>query len=384
MFSRSERRSGSSKQRTAKLRLAGAGTVLALVATVVTTSWGSAFGGRGQLSETQANARTVRLSDRCTDKHGLQGQASRTSGQCVRELPLFHSHPAIILRIPAGRPTSVGNVYKGPHSHPMIPAGRPTSASNKRAAERDAARLLHRLVLPVGAIPLSREPQGDDGYLKKVDSYPIGLVVDRHRFWLLHEPLRRAASFIEAHSPVGPRRTVTGYASGRHIPANKSFTFLFTALDGRISTRQLEVTLVALPPHQTGIRVDAQDIWIVPRPISEKIPAGVHEVDVRTRKANVRVKSAAKVRRLIHLFDALPIVQHPAPPSCPPDTIRRPPLSVRFLSADGITLARATVPGSFASGACGPIQFWIGSHRQKPLSGPLYGRIERVLGVRSS
>jgi hypothetical protein len=33
-------------------------------------------------------------------------------------------------------------------------------------------------------------------------------------------------------------------------------------------------------------------------------------------------------------------------------------------------------------GACAPIRFWVGSHRQKPLSGHLYAHIERLLGVR--
>jgi hypothetical protein len=44
--------------------------------------------------------------------------------------------------------------------------------------------------------------------------------------------------------------------------------------------------------------------------------------------------------------------------------------------------ARATVPGSFATGSCAPIRFWIGTRPQKPLSGRIYGRVERVLGVR--
>jgi hypothetical protein len=120
----------------------------------------------------------------------------------------------------------------------------------------------------------------------------------------------------------------------------------------------------------------------VPRPRSEKVPAAVREVDVRTSKAHVRVTTAAKVRRIVRWFDALPIVQPGGRFGCPPDTVRRPPMSLRFRSADGLLLARASVPGSFAIGACAPIEFWIGSHRQKPLSGHLYGRIERLLGVR--
>ena len=261
-------------------------------------------------------------------------------------------------------------------------AARPTSASNKRAAERDTARLLRRVVLPSGAVRLAREPRGDGGFLEQADGIPAGLLVARHSFWLVREPLKRTIRFLNGHAPTGSSLIGTGRTGGPQIPANRSFTFSFPAVAGRIATRQLEVALAALPHHRTGVRVDAQDIWMVPRPASEKVPAAVREVDVRSSKAHVRVTSAAKVRRIVQLFDALPIVQPDSAYHCPPDTIRRPPLSLRFLSARGALLARARVPGSFSVGSCAPIEFWIGSRRQKPLAGHLYTSIERVLGVR--
>jgi hypothetical protein len=263
-----------------------------------------------------------------------------------------------------------------------LSARAPTSASNKRAAERDAAQLLRRVVLPSGAVRLTREPRGDGGLLRRADSAPAGLLVDRHRFWLVHEPLKQVAAFVAHHPPRGGHLTGKGHSSGRHIPANKSFTFSFRPIPGRISTRQLELTLVALPHRRTGVRADAQDIWMLPRPPTEKVPAAVREIDVRTSKAHRRVGSAAKVRRIVRWFDALPIVQPGGRFGCPPDTVRRPPMSLRFLSAKGVLLARASVPGSFAIGSCAPIEFWIGSHQQKPLSGHLYGRISRLLGTR--
>lgn len=261
-------------------------------------------------------------------------------------------------------------------------AARPTSAGNKRAAEQDAARLLDRLVLPSGAVRVAGEPRGDGGFLHQADGIPAGQLVDRHCFWLVPEPLRRTISFLTRHAPRGSTLIGTGRMGGPQIPVNKSFTFSFPAFAGRIATRQLEVALVALPHRRTGVRADGQDVWMVPRPASEKVPAGVRKVDVRTSKAHVRVTSGAKVRRIVRLFDALPIVQPDTGYHCPPDTIRRPPMTLRFLSAQGALLARARVPGSFAAGSCAPIEFWIGGHRQKPLSGQLYGRIEQLLGVR--
>jgi hypothetical protein len=261
-------------------------------------------------------------------------------------------------------------------------ASRPTSAGDKHAAERDTAQLLRRLVLPPGAVQLAREPRGDGGLLLHADSSPSGLLVDRHRLWLVHEPLGKVVTFVGHHPPRGGRMSASGSSGGPGIPANASTTFSFPVLSGRISLRALEVDLVALPHHRTGVRADAQDIWIAPRPASERIPAAVREVDVRTSRAHVRVRAAAKVKRIVHWLDALPIVQPGRGYGCPPDTARRPPMSLRFLSADGALLARAHVPGSFSSGACAPIEFWIGSHRQKPLSGHLYDRISRLLGTR--
>lgn len=260
-------------------------------------------------------------------------------------------------------------------------AARPASASNRRAAERDAARLLRRIVLPAGAHRLSHEPSDDGGLLKESDSLPSGPLVDRHRFWLVPEPFAQVSQFVHTRLPRGARLTGTGTSSGPQIRANKSFTFSFPALPDRISSRALEVVLVALPHHWTGVRVAAQDVWMVPRPAGEKVPAAVRAIDVQSRKAHIRVTSAAKVRRLVRLFDSLPIVQPRGIYGCPPDTTHRPPLSLRFLSTQGALLARASVPGSFSSGSCAPIRFWIEGRRQKPLSGQIYRRIERVLGV---
>lgn len=258
----------------------------------------------------------------------------------------------------------------------------PTNVGNKRTAERDTAQLLRRLALPSGAVRLAHEPSGDGGLLRRAQSAPAGLLVDRHRIWLVHEPLRQTAAFVAHHPPRGGHPSGRGYSSGRHIPANKSFTFSFRPIPGHISTRELEITLVALPRRRTGMRADAQDIWMLPRPPMEKVPAAVREIAVRTSKAARLVGSAAKVRRIVDWFDALPIVQPGGRFGCPPDTVRRPPMSVRFLSGKGVLLARASVPGAFGIGACAPIEFWIGSHRQKPLSGHLYGRISRLLAVR--
>ena len=54
---------------------------------------------------------------------------------------------------------------------------------------------------------------------------------------------------------------------------------------GRLfGSRELLVQVTKLADGGTGVRVDAQVQWIIPRPVSERIPRGVHEIDV-TRAA---------------------------------------------------------------------------------------------------
>ena len=262
-------------------------------------------------------------------------------------------------------------------------APRPANESSRRTAERDAARLLLRLALPSRAVRLAREPRGDGGLLKQAQSIPAGPLVDRHRLWLVHEPLRRVVAFVDRRPPRGRRTSGTGSAGGTGIPANASMTFSFPALAGHVSLRQLEVTLAALPHRSTGVRADAQEIWVVSRPPSEKVPSAVREVDVRSSRAYVRVTAAATVRRIVWWFDELPIVQPGGTYHCPPDSGKEAAMTLRFRSANGALLAHARVPHAALDGICAPTEFWIGDHREKPLRGErLYERVSRLLGVR--
>jgi hypothetical protein len=158
-------------------------------------------------------------------------------------------------------------------------------------------------------------------------------------------------------------------------------TFSFSAIAGRISLREVEVTLVALRNHTTGVRADAQDIWVLPRSPSENVPATVREIDVRTTRAHVRVTAPSRVRRIIRWFDALPIVQ-PGVFHCLVPRLK-PVMTLRFRSETGVMLAKAQVPHAVVNGFCAPIRFWIGGRPQTPLGGRrFYQRIERLLGVR--
>jgi hypothetical protein len=263
--------------------------------------------------------------------------------------------------------------------------GHPTSAGNRQAAYRDAGRLLRLVVLPPGARPLGSPPGGAGGQLRGPYQTPSGNLVDRHRLWQVPERLDAVVAFVRSHRPQGSLQegSGSGSASGPRIPANETLFFALPAQPGTVSTRSLDITMVALPDGSTGVRVDAQDVWIVPRPPSEVVPAAVREVDVGSHY----VTGSAEVATIVRWFDALPIVQPRARFSCPM-LVFGPAVELDFRSGNGALLAQARMPmrfrgGSLLSTPCTPIQFSIGRHRETPLvGGRFFRRVERLLGVR--
>ena len=166
--------------------------------------------------------------------------------------------------------------------------------------------------------------------------------------------------------------------------------FSFPAVKGVVSMRWLTFDAVALPDRSTGVRVDAHDVWSVSRPASEKVPAGVHEIDVTSALPGKApfversVTSAAKVRRIVALLDAMEIVQPGVAYSCPAFPDDHPVVTIDFrATAGGRLLAPARGTDSdVASGPCNPVDLSIGRHRQTPMiGGEFVKQTERLLRV---
>jgi hypothetical protein len=271
------------------------------------------------------------------------------------------------------------------------PAATLVTVSTRRVAQRDAQKLLHLAVLPPGAVRLSAEPRGDGGLLRGPSTdagYPHS--VDRYDWWRVPAGVDSVLAFIKAHRPRG------GHSSGRLAvggpggPRNGALMFSFPAVKRVISMRWLTFDAVALPGGSTGVRVDAQDLWIVARPASEKVPAHVREVDVTSAlpgKApflSRRVTSAAKIHRILTLLDAMEIVQPGVAYSCPAFPGDHPVVTFDFrATAGGRLLARARLTDAdVASGPCNPVDFSIDGHRQTPLIGSDFVKqTERLLRV---
>jgi hypothetical protein len=141
-----------------------------------------------------------------------------------------------------------------------------------------------------------------------------------------------------------------------------------------------------------GVRVDAQVEWIVPRPASERIPRGVHEVDVtravpgQSPSLSIKVVAAGQIRALVAMVDALEIVQ-PGAYSCPNQLPGAPVVTFTFRARDGGTvLATASQSASARepTTSCDPMSFSIRGRSQTPLLGgaTVVHKAGRLLGVR--
>jgi hypothetical protein len=251
--------------------------------------------------------------------------------------------------------------------------------------------LLAHAALPPGAVRLSTEPAGDDGLLVRPPQQPRAEIVDRHGWWRVPAGFDSVISFFRSHPPSGTRSRGSASQRGPGSPDNLMLEFDLAPRPGVISSRALTITAVALDGGATGIRVEALETWIVPRPAAEKIPAGVHEIDVTSARQGAapivarKVTAPAKVRRIIRLIDQLPIVQPGVGYSCPAAPVPLNPIvTFDFLAAAAKpALARAQVADyGHALGPCNAMSFSIHGHRQRPLVGDnILTRVQRLPGI---
>jgi hypothetical protein len=238
---------------------------------------------------------------------------------------------------------------------------------------------------------LGAEPSGD-GRLLRQPSTVAGTPydVDRYGWWRVPASLGSVLAFIKSQRPGGVRSSGMLGLGGPGGRRNGALRFSFPAVQGVISMRSLTFDAVALRGGSTGVRVDAQDVWIVARPASENVPAVVHEIGVTSALpgeapfVSRSVASAAKIRRIVALFDAMEIVQPGVTYNCLGFPGDLPVVTFDFRAmGGGQLLARASLPDAgVVSGPCNPIDFSIGGRRQTPLiGGNLVKQTERLLHV---
>lgn len=263
-------------------------------------------------------------------------------------------------------------------------AERRSGGDNEAAARSDAAALLAALKLPPGAQRSSSEPAGDGGVLARParrEATPAQ--VDEHAWWRVPGSPRAVLAYIDAHKPAGTRRTLSGHGGP---PPTLMAGYERPPMPGVLGHRSLVLEAVRLAGGGTGLRADAEVVWIVPRRSGATIPKAVRRlrVTVTDRSTEVQgpiaIRSRRKVRRAAAVLEALPAAQ-PGAVSCPNDGFVRIRLTF-YGRAGGTPLARAVVD----PGGCGGAELRIRGKRPQELGGDelprkLVRRIERALGV---
>ncbi len=257
---------------------------------------------------------------------------------------------------------------------------RPTTAENRRAARRAAAKLLRLVTVPAGARSVAKPPVKALGSAASTPG--TSELVDRHRIWKVHESVDKVFAFEHGHRPAGSRLTGTGTSDYGPNPS-EDLVFSFPPLAGRLASRELDVNMVPLPNGWTGIRADAQVVWVVVRPPRQVLPAGrIDSIVVVAPRLTRTVTDPARVAKIVRWFDALPIVQPGGLYACP--AIAGPSVRFAFAGADGTVLARADVMylGGLST-PCNPIRWSVGGHRKTALVGGRFlRRVESLLGER--
>jgi hypothetical protein len=204
------------------------------------------------------------------------------------------------------------------------------------------------------------------------------------------------SNFVHAHRPPGTRGGTEGVGDGQ-FPTD-TLTFELPSVGHVLGTRWLVIALIALPDGGTGVRVDAEVQWLVPRPAGERIPHAARFLEVTVRRppnvslsSDVLVTNPAKVRRIASLIDGLEPMQ-PGVFDCTGE-LEDPVVTFTFRSAPGgPVLARATQivergatgTGTSSSGdPCEPMTLTIKGRTRNPLldGDRVVHAAQRLLGI---
>jgi hypothetical protein len=243
----------------------------------------------------------------------------------------------------------------------------------RRAAARDAQRRLEGLRLPPGAKQVSTAPSGSGDALQSPFSEPATPnLIDLHAWWTVPGSPLEALSWIKKHPPSGSTLKFEGSSENHGVTTSWDIGFVWPPIKGIAEGRMLLVTATTGAENETALRVDAQAVWVVPRPSSERVPAGSQFLDLTVGRPGkpqrrLSVTDPSFVKKIVAAINDLPIVQ-PGFFSCPAGPIT-PPVAVRLvfrIASGGPALAEAEqqLPGG---SPCQPMRLTIRGDREPSL-----------------
>lgn len=289
--------------------------------------------------------------------------------------------------IVAGAGASAGGRQATTLSRPVGVAAE-SAAENEAAARADAGALLMATPLPAGATQSSVEPSEAGSKLARPGLWPATpSLVDDHAWWTVPGQRADVLEYVEAHRPAGTSESLCGPSTTNGVIESECAYFAWPKAPGMLTTRWLVIEVVQLPDGATGLRADAEVVWVTPRPASETVPAGERVLRIsvgssikanQPRQRPLTVTSAERIERIAALIDALPAEQ-PGSIVCPADF----GIDVRL----AFYRRREAPPLAVANddpGGCGEVKLTIEGRAEAPLEdgAQLIARIDRVLGVR--
>lgn len=265
----------------------------------------------------------------------------------------------------------------------------PTTASNRRLAIRDAAHLLKGVVPPSGAVVKS-SGSAAGRHAQTLNATTAGAVA--YRSWVVPEGPRSVLAFVQSHLPPGSRLISTGSGGPRLM---LSVIRSWPSRTGILDLRWLYVSAGSRAHGGTLLYAKSESEWVVVRPASEHIPAGVGEIDItdgwsgKQPFLSRQVTKRESIDKLVTLFNSLEIVQ-PIAINCPAETAT-PIVQLEFLAGKARRpVARASAsasadfswPANVPGWACFPVGFHAGGRRWPPLAGNVISPIQRLLHVK--
>ncbi len=246
----------------------------------------------------------------------------------------------------------------------------PTVASNRALAASVARGLLRRAILPAGARQVSSDP-GVGPWLSRASGLPATtLVVDVHRFWKVPGDPQTVIDYLRSHGPAGLTASSTSTGGLHGKTAYWGVVFSGRPIQGRVSEPELSLGVTAASGGASAVRADAIAIWVIPRPASDAVPAGVRSVGVFVDRYGGAafpadsVTARRSVARLVNWADSRQLSQPGDATACPEIGASTRVIDLRFRAKGG---GGATPLARLVEDACGGLQFFIRGHRETGL-----------------
>jgi len=255
--------------------------------------------------------------------------------------------------------------------------------------------MLAEVHLPPGSSESSTEPAEAGSLLAAPGFGPPGTpnAVDEHAWWLVPATPAETLAYICAHLPPDTTQpmTVSGGLTGSNLPENMITGFTWPGNAGTLA-----VWVVRQANGSTALRMDAEIVWVTPRPATARIPAGAHLLTISAHKTGPtlrgitsnrptllrrlpsRVTSIARINKVVALLNELRVDQ-PGIRHCPMEPGASVQLS--FYTRPG---ASALAAADIDTAGCGGVSLTIDGIAEPELEGgwPLVEEISRTLDIR--